>query len=270
MSQVINAGTVIAAALSVQAAAAQVTFVSQQRVIAASTSADANTVTASAPDFGRFVHVVAAATPFPTPDGTPAPNEGETGIDCEIDPNAITARGSLGAAGGISVTGQPVFGEADALVDVTFTLAQATPYRLFATARPSDNPRDEFEVELQDNGTGVYLVRVNETMPTQTLDRTGVLAPGTYTLHYQVEFSHDGPGEVRPFEFRFQIGSTCVNADFNNDGDTGTDADIEAFFACLAGACCPTCFTADFDGDGSAGTDADVEAFFRALSGGSC
>jgi hypothetical protein len=64
----------------------------------------------------------------------------------------------------------------------------------------------------------------------------------------------------------------CGTADFDGDGDTGTDADIEAFFACLAGSCCPTCFTggADFNGDGDTGTDADIEAFFRVLAGGPC
>jgi hypothetical protein len=60
------------------------------------------------------------------------------------------------------------------------------------------------------------------------------------------------------------------NPDFNNDGDTGTDADIESFFACLAGSCCASCGSADFNGDGDAGTDADIEAFFRVLAGGSC
>jgi hypothetical protein len=62
----------------------------------------------------------------------------------------------------------------------------------------------------------------------------------------------------------------CGTADFDNDGDTGTDADIEAFFACLAGQCCPTCQTNDFDGDGDSGTDFDIEAFFRVLAGGDC
>src|SRR5204862_2460033 len=62
----------------------------------------------------------------------------------------------------------------------------------------------------------------------------------------------------------------CGSADFNNDGDTGTDADIEAFFACLAGNCCATCGSADFNGDGDTGTDADIESFFRVLSGGTC
>jgi hypothetical protein len=61
-------------------------------------------------------------------------------------------------------------------------------------------------------------------------------------------------------------------ADFNCDGDVGTDADIEAFFACIAGTCpTPPCTsTADFNGDGDVGTDADIEAFFRVLSGGPC
>jgi hypothetical protein len=52
--------------------------------------------------------------------------------------------------------------------------------------------------------------------------------------------------------------------DFDLDGDVGTDADIEAFFACLGGG--PG--NADFDMDGDTGTDADIEAFFRALGGG--
>jgi hypothetical protein len=62
----------------------------------------------------------------------------------------------------------------------------------------------------------------------------------------------------------------CGSADFNHDGDLGTDSDIEAFFACLAGNCCPTCDSADFNGDGDLGTDADIEAFFRVLGGGTC
>jgi hypothetical protein len=63
---------------------------------------------------------------------------------------------------------------------------------------------------------------------------------------------------------------SCGSADFNHDGDIGTDADIEAFFACLGGSCCATCGSADFNGDGDLGTDADIEAFFRVLGGGTC
>jgi subtilisin family serine protease len=63
--------------------------------------------------------------------------------------------------------------------------------------------------------------------------------------------------------------SHCLS-DYNGDGSIGTDADIEAFFACLSGSCCPGCGSADFNLDGSVGTDADIEAFFRVLSGGPC
>jgi hypothetical protein len=66
--------------------------------------------------------------------------------------------------------------------------------------------------------------------------------------------------------------SRCGTSDFNGDGDFGTDQDIEAFFACLAGQCCATCFPggSDFNGDGDFGTDQDIESFFRVLAGGPC
>jgi hypothetical protein len=64
----------------------------------------------------------------------------------------------------------------------------------------------------------------------------------------------------------------CGSPDFNCDGDIGTDADIESFFACLSGACPPPpCqASADFNGDGDVGTDSDIESFFRVLAGGNC
>jgi hypothetical protein len=73
-----------------------------------------------------------------------------------------------------------------------------------------------------------------------------------------------------PFIVRGYTGPGPCNADFDGDGDTGTDADIEAFFACLAGNCCAACGPGDFDGDGDTGTDADIEAFFRVLAGQPC
>jgi hypothetical protein len=72
--------------------------------------------------------------------------------------------------------------------------------------------------------------------------------------------------------FVTHIGPRCGSPDFDCDGDIGTDADIESFFACLSGTCpAPPCTSnADFDGDGDIGTDADIEAFFRVLAGGTC
>ncbi|HYE62538.1 MAG TPA: hypothetical protein VD997_11140 [Phycisphaerales bacterium] len=67
-------------------------------------------------------------------------------------------------------------------------------------------------------------------------------------------------------------GDQCGPQDYNGDGDSGTDQDIEAFFACLGGTCCETCFCqgSDFNGDGDIGTDQDIEAFFRVLGGNPC
>jgi hypothetical protein len=65
-------------------------------------------------------------------------------------------------------------------------------------------------------------------------------------------------------------GGRHCSADFDGDGAIGTDADIEAFFACLGGSCCPTCESADFNGDGAVGTDADIASFFSVLGGGPC
>jgi hypothetical protein len=105
---------------------------------------------------------------------------------------------------------------------------------------------------------------------------------------YDVEGSHDvyagGASFYRSFSgpwmpindydlmFRTYVaaGGSCGSSDFNHDGDSGTDEDIESFFACIAGGCCAACGSADFDGDGDPGTDADIEAFFRVLAGGSC
>lgn len=62
----------------------------------------------------------------------------------------------------------------------------------------------------------------------------------------------------------------CLSSDYDHDGDLGTDSDIEAFFACLAGSCCSTCYTADLNGDGRPAGDTDIESFFRTLAGNGC
>jgi hypothetical protein len=74
------------------------------------------------------------------------------------------------------------------------------------------------------------------------------------------------------FYYSLGVPPTCGTADFNCDGDIGTDADIEAFFVCLSGSCpaAPCTSSADFNGDGDTGTDGDIEAFFRVLAGGTC
>jgi hypothetical protein len=94
---------------------------------------------------------------------------------------------------------------------------------------------------------------------------SGVAAP----IEAAEPFHFRGAGDIAYFHGSCNTVRTC-SSDFNGDGDIGTDADIEAFFACLGGSCCASCGTADFNGDGDIGTDADIESFFRVLGGGPC
>jgi probable HAF family extracellular repeat protein len=114
-------------------------------------------------------------------------------------------------------------------------------------------------------------IDLNVYLPQHGVDLTG------WDLRYASGVSADGTvisgwglhnGQQRAWVVR--LAPLCSSADFNHDGDIATDADIEAFFSCLAGNCCPTCYTADFNGDGDLATDADIEAFFRVLAGGNC
>jgi probable HAF family extracellular repeat protein len=112
------------------------------------------------------------------------------------------------------------------------------------------------------------LVNLGADMTGWTLYQAmGVNAGGTIIVGY----GRDPAGNFEAF--RADISQfVCCSADYNCDGDTGTDGDIESFFSCLAGQCpAPPCTsTADFNGDGDVGTDADIESFFRVLAGGHC
>jgi 6-phosphogluconolactonase (cycloisomerase 2 family) len=139
-----------------------------------------------------------------------------------------------------------------------------------------------FDVGIQGSLGAIATLRVNGVelalfTDRETYDGTGrglcsfvIEADGSLT---QKSLRVDGGG-IAPSDVVAWAGipSACGTGDFDGDGDTGTDADIEAFFACLAGNCCATCWSggADFDGDGDTATDADIEAFFRVLAGGNC
>ncbi|HYE62837.1 MAG TPA: hypothetical protein VD997_12650 [Phycisphaerales bacterium] len=116
-------------------------------------------------------------------------------------------------------------------------------------------------------------------------DQLGVLQAGGYAVNGGagaslpapwtedgVHQSFEGMNLLQALEWQAIQSSLppCLTQDFNGDGDMGTDADIEAFFACLGWSCCPACPPggADYNLDGDTGTDADIEAFFRVLGGG--
>jgi hypothetical protein len=123
-------------------------------------------------------------------------------------------------------------------------------------------------ITLHHTGNGVNLSGYVETPDPGISAGTQALGVSSYTQRAAWYTQ-----EVLAMLFTWEpAGPSCGSADFNCDGDAGTDTDIEAFFACIAGSCpaLPCTSDADFDGDGDVGTDADIEAFFRVLAGGHC
>jgi hypothetical protein len=112
---------------------------------------------------------------------------------------------------------------------------------------------------------GFYDGIAGSTTPTLTIQGAVARSAGDYDC---VVTSDYGSTTTNPATLTVTPG--CGSADYDGDGDIGTDADIQSFFACLAGNCAPGSFGADFDGDGDIGPDADIEAFFRVLAGGNC
>jgi len=124
--------------------------------------------------------------------------------------------------------------------------------------------------------TGAFTNLITSPRGVFVLDNGDILyAGGTRVRIYdpesltELDVVNDLSASFRFIE-RVAISSPCGSADFDGDGDTGTDLDIEACFACLGGNCCAPCGSPDFDGDGDTGTDLDIEAFFRVLGGGNC
>lgn len=166
------------------AAHGAVTYTSQIRSVTAETNADMNVLTRSATNFAPFVETASLTTTIPS---TTIPNRAVAGIDCQLDPNAIRATGTLAAAGGLDIMGTPTFGEASARVEIGFNLSTPTLISIFATPRPSNDPRDRYVLKLSDLNND--LLDIDQTMPAQTVNFQQLLPAGDYVFEFQVEYS---------------------------------------------------------------------------------
>jgi hypothetical protein len=181
--------------------------------------------------------------------------------------------------------GGSAYGTIDSMFSYTFDVTQPLDYHLegmLHSLPPNGMGYARAHFSLTGPGVSVDLITTDGVDSMVMLDGlSGHLAPGTYIFRVEtsahiVDFAPgpvnahaDGPlAAIRVTP----AASACGSADFNCDGDIGTDSDINAFFACLSGTCpAPPCTnSADFNGDGDVGTDADIEAFFRVLAGGTC
>ena len=192
----------------VRRAGAEIVYSTQERSVSALTEFDMAAQTASASDFGPFLGGVGLSVLFPTPGGGAGENAASAGIDCQIDPLAIRATGTIGGSGGLAlVGGDPlqVAGEAGAIVKVQFSLLVDTPFRLFSTARPNGNLRDRFKLKLEDidNATDVFFI--DEDSPPQVVDIDGTLTAGNYFLEFQLESKFGEGATFADFALLFQV-----------------------------------------------------------------
>jgi hypothetical protein len=144
--------------------------------------------------------------------------------------------------------------------EVTFTVAAQGPGLVYRWQKNLVN------LFPGPTGTGSTLSGVDG--PTLTISGVTAADHGSYRC---VVTNACGSAESLPGGLT-GVAPCCGTSDFNCDGDFGTDADIESFFACLGGTCPDASCgeTSDFNRDGDFGTDADIEAFFRVLAGGNC
>jgi len=203
---------VVAASALAPLAMADVIFQSQLREIQVETAADANLLSQSAPDFAAFVAMLDADTGFTDLNQIFRRNRGRSAISCFIDFNAIVASGNFTTQGGIRIGpgGDPenVFGEAMFLLDVTFELTSATPFRALGSNLDMRHlPGDEFELEFENLSTGAEVFRYDEVNPIDTLDLSGDLQPGVYRLQYHTETSSIGDELSQDYSFQFLIPS---------------------------------------------------------------
>lgn len=203
------------------AAAGDVTYLTQARSVTVLTSANNATQTLAAPDFGPFNATANLATTFPTPGGGSSPNEAVAGIDCQLDPNAIRVIGSLSGSGGLSIIGGNQvlqFAEAAARVQTLFHVSAGTPFRLTASPRPIGGPNDRFKIKLKNETTSQVLLELDETMPPQSVDFSGLLDAADIEFEFQMELMVDGPESLAGFAVNLTLGQDQCYA--NCDGGT--------------------------------------------------
>jgi probable HAF family extracellular repeat protein len=114
------------------------------------------------------------------------------------------------------------------------------------------------------------LLDLNTYLPTLGIDTTGWLLEGCVITADGSTLYGSGRHNGQNASWMLRFHGPCNGIDYNHDGASGTDADIEDFFRCFAGDCCPTCYQLDLNNDGAVSTDADIEAFFAALAGRPC
>jgi hypothetical protein len=216
----------VSVSLFAASAGAQVLFTSQTRTISAKTTADNVTTTVDAQGFAPFITTAQRAVPFTLPSGVQSVNTAVSTINCIVDPNKVRATGKLGAQGGNVANGN-VTGSAKAIVAVSFTLSTAKNYQIVAAPRPSDDPNDDFLVEITDDDAGGALFSHGAGDPPAIVATSGTLAPGRYTVKFRAQLSRRDVEQQRDFAFELRLPTSCGLADIAQlGGAVGGDGQL--------------------------------------------
>jgi hypothetical protein len=198
---------------------ADLTFVSQVRSIAVTTSWDGQTTELSAPDFGPFDAVVSRSIPVVV-EGRPGRNAGTTDISCHFDRTAISARARMLGEGVIGESTQ-VTASGSTVVDVTFENTEESTYRLFSAgfdvAAVGVNDVHMRFTSL-DSGAVIFEQRGSNIGSHQV----GTIPAGRYRFEFLAR-QVSAVGECgREYEVHLDVPAVACEADFDDGTFSGT------------------------------------------------
>ncbi len=268
---------VCAAAFLHSSVQAQLVYVSQSREIIASTTADATTLTAIAPDFAPFDRTLENSAIYIAPTG-PRINRARTTITSILDSNSLQMRGECLGEGGENESGMNELGESYVNIDVFFRVAVNTPFHLSSMPFPQIGPdlQDEFKITIDNETTGNELFTVDNLLPPAAIEVFGTFVAGQlYRFRFSADLVSSSVEETVAYNVRLQLPPfDCDSIDFNNDGSLFDPQDIDALLSRYSeGPCIPftaVCNDIDFDNNQSIFDPMDIDAFLRVYSEGSC
>lgn len=198
---------------------ADLTFVSQVRTIAVTTSGDGQTSERAAPDFGPFDAAVSRSIPVVV-EGRPGRNAGTTDISCHFDRTAISARARMLGEGVIGESTQ-VTALGSTVVDVTFENTEESTYRLFSAGFDvAAVGVNDVHVRFTsvDSGAVIFEQRGSNIGSNQV----GTIPAGRYRFEFLAQ-QISAVGECgREYEVHLDVPAVACEADFDDGTFSGT------------------------------------------------
>jgi hypothetical protein len=188
---------------------AEVTFLTQERRLIATTSWDGESIQASAADFGLFEETVLRTVEFPLPGGGVGRNRAVAGISCTFEFGRFRARGRLDGEGGEGERGgqsEQVFGIANVFLDFTFAITEASDWRLDCDSIDGSGGGQDggfFRINFVSLTTGDTIFFADRNSGIDECHVLGNIPAGQYRLTYETELrTNDANSDEYDLDFR--------------------------------------------------------------------